>query len=305
MKHVALVLVLLAAVCRDSTAARWPLSVSQQQQQQQQQPVQAQQGFGPPAPWQPFQQLQQQTQQQINPGGSTASSSSSPNSSTGHKADPNAATPATPTMQGLAAPAPWQPFQQLQQQIQQEINPNNSSSNSSSNSTGQKTDPYAPTPITPSMQFVTVDKQERPTELKKAEQQKEPQINPSKFECGKPYMPCGSAIPDGKKCEKGAGWCESGFYCGYDATTTEPSRCLPVPKDCGKAGQPCCPSNSDSPHSGSTEDKLQRKPFCKDPNSYCFYYALMDGLNNGDLYAGNKGGLRFWLPYGCGWGQAL
>lgn len=85
----------------------------------------------------------------------------------------------------------------------------------------------------------------------------------------------------------GAGWCEPGHFCGYESTTTEPSKCLPLPKDCGKAGQPCCPSNTDSPHT-SLEDKMGRKPYCKD-GSTCFYFAPVPGLNNGDMYAGNKG----------------
>jgi hypothetical protein len=94
----------------------------------------------------------------------------------------------------------------------------------------------------------------------------------------------------------GAGWCEPGHFCGYESTTTEPSRCLPLPKDCGKAGQPCCPSNTDSPHT-SLEDKMGRKPYCKD-GSTCFYFAPVPGLNNGDMYAGNKGAVGGWEGVG-------
>lgn len=189
---------------------------------QQQQNVQAQQGLTQPQPRQPFQQLQQQIQQQLAPN-----NGSQPQQGTG---------PAIP--QGLPPPQPWQPFQQLQQQIQQQMNPQNGSQ--------QK---EGPTALKPTEQFVTMEQQQRPAALKQAEeerkqrQQKEQQ-NPENFVCGKPYMPCGSAIPEGKKCEKGAGWCESGYYCGFEATTAEPSKCLPLPKDCGKAGSPCCPSNT-------------------------------------------------------------
>jgi hypothetical protein len=36
----------------------------------------------------------------------------------------------------------------------------------------------------------------------------------SSADCGKPWAPCGSAIPAGVRCEKGAGWCQPGYYCG-------------------------------------------------------------------------------------------
>jgi hypothetical protein len=89
--------------------------------------------------------------------------------------------------------------------------------------------------------------QQRPAEMQEAQQQQKQQqkaqASRKNFECGKPNMPCGSAIPEGKKCEKGPGWCEPGYFCGFETTTAEPSKCLPIPKDCGKAGNPCCPSN--------------------------------------------------------------
>jgi hypothetical protein len=57
------------------------------------------------------------------------------------------------------------------------------------------------------MQFVTLPQQQRPAEMQQAEQQlkqqQEQPNNPEKFECGKPYMPCGSAIPEGKTCKQG------------------------------------------------------------------------------------------------------
>lgn len=64
-------------------------------------------------------------------------------------------------------------------------------------------------------------------------------------------------------------------------------RCLPLPKNCGTAGNPCCPSNTDSPHQ-TLQDKLNKKPFCKD-GSTCFYFAPVPGLDNGDMYAANTG----------------
>lgn len=50
----------------------------------------------------------------------------------------------------------------------------------------------------------------------------------------------------------------------------------------------CLAHPADEPHK-SEEDKLNRKPFCTD-GSTCFYYAPVAGFNNGDQYAGNKGG---------------
>jgi len=126
-------------------------------------------------------------------------------------------------------------------------------------------------------------------------------VDQSAFECGKPLGPCGSAIPAGVSCTKGPGYCQPGYFCGWENNTKEPSRCLPIPANCGKAGSPCCPSNADSPNT-SNDDKLNRKPFCKD-GSTCFYFAPMPGLDNGDIYAGNKGnGACTAIPADCGTG---
>lgn len=184
---------------------------------------------------------------------------------------------------GLPPVQPWQPWQQWQQQIQQDMSPKISSAINASQQDNS-------TALKPSQQFVTLTQQERRPEFKQASQQlqQQQQSNVTEpFECGKPYMPCGAAIPEGKSCKQGAGWCQQGYFCGFEATTTEPSRCLPLPESCGKAGQPCCPSNADQPHT-SLEEKLTRKPFCRD-GSYCFYHAPDPELNNGDRYAGNKG----------------
>lgn len=195
-----------------------------------------------------------------------------------------------PSAQGLPPVQPWQPWQQLQQQLAPKSSNSNTTSRNS-NTTNSSKDGAA-SPLKPTEAFVAVANQERPPAFKQVQQELQQQQNPptpEPFECGKPMMPCGSAIPDGKTCPKGAGWCQPGYFCGFEGSTTEPSRCLPLPKDCGTAGNPCCPSNTDSPHSGSMDDKLKRKPFCKD-SSTCFFYAPEPGLNNGDLYAGNRGG---------------
>jgi hypothetical protein len=107
------------------------------------------------------------------------------------------------------------------------------------------------------------------------------------FECGKPMGPCGTAIPAGVTCDKGPGYCQPGYFCGWEQNTGEPSKCLPVPAKCGQAGNPCCPSNTKTPHT-SNEDKLKREPYCSD-GSTCFFFRPMAGLPNGDIYAGNKG----------------
>jgi hypothetical protein len=107
------------------------------------------------------------------------------------------------------------------------------------------------------------------------------------FECGKPNGPCGSAIPAGVNCPNGPGWCQSGYYCGWQRNTQEPSKCLRIPPNCGTAGNPCCPSNTKRPHA-TNEDKLKAKPYCQD-GSYCFYFPTMAGADNGDIFAGNPG----------------
>jgi hypothetical protein len=72
-------------------------------------------------------------------------------------------------------------------------------------------------------------------------------------------------------CLKGPGWCQKGFYCGRDYRRADQSddslRCLQAPPDCGKAGKPCCPSNTDTPNTKG--DDIFRDPFCRD-GSTCF-----------------------------------
>lgn len=60
---------------------------------------------------------------------------------------------------------------------------------------------------------------------------------------------------------------------------------------------------ADSPHT-SNDDKLNRKPFCKD-GSTCFYFAPMPGLDNGDIYAANTGGLRTTAGASADYGGSL
>jgi hypothetical protein len=98
------------------------------------------------------------------------------------------------------------------------------------------------------------------------------------FECGKPNGPCGNSIPAGVLCEMGPGWCQPGYFCSKTNASnilrqqTAQELCLPVPKDCGKAGQPCCPSNTDAPHDKAAPQQ-QRLPFCRDGSS-CFFDSL-------------------------------
>jgi hypothetical protein len=105
------------------------------------------------------------------------------------------------------------------------------------------------------------------------------------FECGAPQGPCGRDIPKGTTCPKGAGWCTAGHFCGY---TDAGSRCLPLPKSCGKAGYECCPSNAETPHTSTTK-ALDREPYCKD-GSTCAYNSMEPYLSeNPDIYTGAKG----------------
>jgi hypothetical protein len=64
------------------------------------------------------------------------------------------------------------------------------------------------------------------------------------------------------------------------------SRCLPLPEGCGQAGTPCCPSNTDTPHTWGMQ-KIDRKPFCRD-NSTCFYDSRLV-YTIGDIHAGVPG----------------
>jgi hypothetical protein len=96
------------------------------------------------------------------------------------------------------------------------------------------------------------------------------------FECGKPGALCGNSIPVGVQCDNGAGWCEPGYFCGF-SKGIKGSTCLLVPKDCGRAGNKCCPSNADKPHRANstgidpiTGKEEARMPFCRD-GSTCFF----------------------------------
>jgi hypothetical protein len=105
------------------------------------------------------------------------------------------------------------------------------------------------------------------------------------FECGAPQAPCGRDIPEGTTCPKGARWCTAGHYCGYEG---DGSKCTPLPKNCGKAGYECCPSNAETPHTSTTK-ALDREPFCKD-GSTCAYNSMALYLSETpDTYAGVKG----------------
>jgi hypothetical protein len=88
---------------------------------------------------------------------------------------------------------------------------------------------------------------------------------PTAFECGKPNGSCEIDILVNRSvtCEKGPGWCQPGYYCCRNTTdswgfSTGPELCKPIPKDCGKAGYPCCPSNTDAPHGRDTRREQRR-----------------------------------------------
>jgi hypothetical protein len=136
------------------------------------------------------------------------------------------------------------------------------------------------------------------------------------LECGKPYALCGNSIPAGVQCDKGAGWCEPGYYCGF-SKDPRGTMCLPVPKDCGRAGNKCCPSNADKPHRANstgidpvTGKEEVREPFCRD-GSTCFYDSQSfvrarapaaiigeNRLREGILWL-NEHGAIIWDSHGC------
>lgn len=119
-----------------------------------------------------------------------------------------------------------------------------------------------------------------------------PAASSTAFECGKPGSLCGADIPAGITCPKGPGWCQPGYYCGKEGSSVGGvSQCRLVPKDCGKAGKPCCPSNANTPHTSSTE-KESRKPFCTD-GSYC-YYSIEPLTMINDVYTGVTSECRCW-----------
>jgi hypothetical protein len=117
----------------------------------------------------------------------------------------------------------------------------------------------------------------------------------SAFECGAPLAVCGEYVPKDAKCAKGNGWCQAGHYCASTESESDKGhlKCLPVPKDCGTAGNVCCPSNTDTPHTASTK-ALDRVPFCRD-GSTCFYDPLASIVSYWEsgvtpVYAGAPGG---------------
>jgi hypothetical protein len=106
------------------------------------------------------------------------------------------------------------------------------------------------------------------------------------FECGKPLAPCGKALPAGINCPKGAGWCAAGHYCGFPKNSTK-AKCKPLPKNCGKAGYECCPSNAETPQTNAT-NPLNCKPFCMD-GSTCVYSSGNSTSKSPEVYAGVTG----------------
>lgn len=91
--------------------------------------------------------------------------------------------------------------------------------------------------------------------------------------CGTAGALCGASLSS--SCHpSGVGYCQPGLFCGWtfsdsDKTTT----CMPVPKDCGQPGKPCCPGNAKTATTGATA--ATPKPTCAG-GSYCFYTPTPD-----------------------------
>jgi hypothetical protein len=107
------------------------------------------------------------------------------------------------------------------------------------------------------------------------------------FTCGAPLAPCGENLPAGTTCPKGAGWCTAGHFCGY-AKGESKAKCVPLPKNCGKAGNVCCPSNTKTPHTSETPP-LERNPLCTDGSTCVFDPLARSTSMTPDPYAGVEG----------------
>lgn len=94
----------------------------------------------------------------------------------------------------------------------------------------------------------------------------------TKADCGKLWRPCGAAA-------KRLGCAGDALQCGPAAFCASPGdtrlgapRCLPLPKNCGKLGGPCCPANKDGiVRETSFVDKKTPVPFCNDGSSMCVW----------------------------------
>jgi hypothetical protein len=113
-------------------------------------------------------------------------------------------------------------------------------------------------------------------------------VSTAAFECGAPLAPCGENLPAGATCPKGAGWCTAGHYCGYPERSFD-AQCLPLPKNCGTAGNVCCPSNTKTPHT-SEMSALERNPLCTDGSTCVFDPMNRYTSMTPDPYAGVQGG---------------
>jgi hypothetical protein len=111
------------------------------------------------------------------------------------------------------------------------------------------------------------------------------------FECGAPSAPCGENLPAGTTCPKGSGWCTAGHYCGY-AERSSKAQCIPLPKNCGTAGNVCCPSNTRTPHTSETPP-LERNPLCTDGSTRVFDPVKRSTSMTPDPYAGVEGEWRY------------
>jgi hypothetical protein len=90
--------------------------------------------------------------------------------------------------------------------------------------------------------------------------------------CGASGSPCGASLSS--SCHpSGLGYCQPGFFCGWTFSDTDKKTvCMPVPKDCGKPDQSCCPGNAAT---AITDPDKTPKPTCSS-GGYCFFTPTPD-----------------------------
>lgn len=85
------------------------------------------------------------------------------------------------------------------------------------------------------------------------------------------WNPCGAAARR-IGCAESAVGCPAGSFCASPADTgLGAPRCLPLPKNCGRADAPCCPANARrAPVELWIQDNATAVPFCE-PGSFCLW----------------------------------